>query len=110
MPVDWDAEVLGPLMGIFGEPATYMPAAGGSFPVIGIFDKAYQKETLFDDGTVGVTTELPVFGIQLSQFPAMPVQGDRLSVASINTTYAVREVRQDSHGCAKLMLNKISSP
>lgn len=110
MPVNWDTETLGPLMGIFGEPVNYLPAVGVSFQVTAIFDKGYQKELLFDDGTVGVTAEMPVLGIQLSQFPVMPVQGDRLSIASVNTTYIVREVRQDSHGGAKLMLNKVSSP
>jgi hypothetical protein len=40
----------------------------------------------------------------------MPVQNDQLYVASVNTTFLVREVRVDSRGGAKLMLSKVSSP
>ena len=108
--IDWDAVVIGPLQGIFGEPATFIPVAGLPFAITGVFDKAFHKESLFEDGSVGVTTESPVLGVQLSQFPSNPLQNDRVTVASVNTTFAVREVRIDGHGGAKLILNKVSSP
>lgn len=108
--VDWDALVIGPLQAVFGEPVTYMPVTGSPHVITGIFDKAFHKEALFTDGSVGITTEAPVLGVQLSQFSSIPLQNDRLSVASVNTTFVVREVRLDSHGGAKLILNKVSTP
>lgn len=110
MPVSWDKVVLGPLMGVFGEVVTYMPAAGGAYAISAVFDDAYLKEVMFEDASQGVTEVSAVLGVQLSQFSALPVQNDKLSVASVNTTYVVREVRPDSHGGAKLMLSKVSSP
>ncbi|WP_186140043.1 head-tail joining protein [Burkholderia gladioli] len=110
MPIDWNAEVIGPLMGVFGEPITYFPFSGGSLSVTGIFDNAYLKEVMFEDATSGVTEVSAVLGIQLSQFPVMPIQNDRLSVPRVSTTFVVREVRVDSRGGAKLLLSKVSSP
>lgn len=110
MPVDWNAEVIGPLMGVFGEPVTYRPLAGGSLSITGVFDNAYLKDVMFEDASSGVTEIHPVLGVQLSQFPSPPLQNDMLSVASVNTTYVVREVRPDSRGAAKLVLSKVSSP
>jgi hypothetical protein len=106
--IDWDAEVIGPLMEVFGEPVTYMPAAGGSFSVDGVFDDAYLKEVMFEDATTGVTTVSAVLGVQLSQFQSTPVQNDSLQVPRTGATYLVREVRVDSHGGAKLLLSKSS--
>ena len=108
--VNFDALVIGPLQNIFGEPVQYFPGAGSSFAITGVFDKSYQKEAIFEDGSVGVTTEAPVLGVQLTQFSVAPVQNDRLSIPSVNTTYVVREVRLDGHGGARLLLNKVSSP
>ncbi|MCY0854336.1 head-tail joining protein [Cupriavidus sp. D39] len=110
MPVNWDVAVLGPLMGVFGEPATYLPAAGGSFSITAVFDDAYLKEVMFEDASTGVTEVSAVLGIQLSQFPTKPLQNDKLSVLSVNTTYIVRDARPDSRGGMKLLLSKVSSP
>jgi hypothetical protein len=110
MPVNWNAEVIGPLMSVFGEAVTYRPFAGGSFQITGVFDNAYLKEVMFEDASSGATEVSAVLGVQLSQFPSIPMQNDQLSVASANTTYVVREVRTDSRGGAKLMLSKVSSP
>lgn len=111
MPIDWNAEVIGPLVGVFGEPVIYTPFSGGAaFQISGVFDDAYLKEVMFEDASSGVTEVSAVLGVQLSQFPASPVQNDRLSVASVNTTFVVREARVDSRGGAKLLLSKVSSP
>ena len=110
MPVNWDQVVLKSLMGVFGEPVTYKPASGTPYPIEGVFDDAYLKEVMFEDASQGVTEISAVLGIQLSQFSAYPVQNDQLSVTSVNSTYVVREVRPDSHGGAKLLLSKVSSP
>ncbi|WJN74370.1 hypothetical protein [Burkholderia anthina] len=110
MPIDWNAEVIGPLMGVFGEPITYRPLSGGLLSITGVFDNAYLKEVMFEDASSGVTEVSAVLGVQLSQFPAPPVQNDQLFIPSVNSTYVVRQVRPDSRGAAKLLLNKVSSP
>jgi hypothetical protein len=110
MPIDWNSVVIGPLHGVFAEPVTYMPYAGGSFAITGVFDDAYLKEVMFEDASSGVTEVSAVLGVQLSQFSSPPVQNDQLSVPSANSTYVVRQVRPDSRGAAKLLLSKVSSP
>jgi hypothetical protein len=107
--IDWDSLVIGPLQGIFGEPVTYMPLAGGSLPISGVFDDAYLKEVMFEDATSGVTTVSAVLGVQLSQFAIPPAQNDSLQIVRTGSTYIVREVRVDSRGGAKLMLTKSSA-
>lgn len=104
--IDWDAAVLGPLESVFGEPVNYMPAAGGSFSISGVFDAAYRGLDLADG--MAMSTETPVLGVRLSQFPMAPEQGDSLTLARSGVTYVVREVRPDSHGAARLMLNQAS--
>lgn len=108
MAVDWDALVIGPTVGIFGEPVTYMPAAGGSFAIDGVFDDAFLKEVMFEDATSGVTEVSAVLGVRVSQFASPPLQNDLLTVLSTGATYVVRQPRIDSHGGAKLLLSKIS--
>jgi len=110
MTIDWNSVVIGPLHGVFAEPVTYMPYAGGSFAITGVFDDAYLKEVMFEDASSGVTEVSAVLGVQLSQFPSLPVQNDQLSIPSANSTYVVRQVRPDSRGAAKLLLSKVSSP
>lgn len=110
MTVNWNALVIGPLHSVFAEPVTYMPYAGGSFAITGVFDDAYLKEVMFEDASSGVTEVSAVLGVQLSQFVSLPVQNDQLAVPSANSTYVVRQVRPDSRGAAKLLLSKVSSP
>ena len=116
MSVNWDSLVIGPVCDIFGGAVTYTPVGGLPFSVDNaVFDKAILKEAIFQDGTVGVTTTKPTMGVQLSKFPSIPIQNDRVFVGiyegmAINTTFAVKEVREDGHGWAFLLLNKVSSP
>lgn len=105
MAIDWDGEVLGPVMDVFGESATWSPASGGSYAITGVFDRAYQELTLLDDGSSSNTTR-PVLGVRLSQFAAPPAVNDQVTVTSVGLTFIVRDVRPDGHGWAKLMLNR----
>lgn len=108
-PVDWDSNVLQPLEGVFGEAVNYKTAAGVAVPgIVGVFDAAYHDVDLSDP--LGTTTAMPVLGVRMSQFANPPVQDDTVQIPSVNTTYVVREVRNDGHGSAKLMLGKVSSP
>jgi len=116
--IDWDSLVIGPLHGVFAEesPATYMPLAGGSFPITVIFDDAYLEEVMFDDASSGVTEVSACIGVQLSQFPSDPVQNDQVLIPAsprlkrLAATYVVRQPRADSRGAARLLLSKVSYP
>jgi hypothetical protein len=113
--IDFDALVLGPCMTVFGQPVTYY-GARSYFAITGVFDEAYLPVDPFDEGRGsssafggmgGITTVMPILGVQLSQFPfdSQPQQGDRLVICTTNATYFVKEVRVDSHGGAKLVLS-----
>lgn len=97
-------------MEVFGEPVTYRPSAGGAYTITAIFQSPFHRLIQLDDGTMGATEVAATLGVQLSQLPVLPLQGDTLSVLSVNTTYVVREVRKDGVGAAMLTLNKVSSP
>jgi hypothetical protein len=118
MAVDWDTLVIGPTIACFGEPVSYQ-AANATFPIMGVFDEAFKEltplgagEVTFSDVSLGslVTTERPVLGVQLSQFPlaSPPTQADLL--VARGACYIVKEVRLDGHGGAKLLLNQIQGP
>jgi hypothetical protein len=117
--IDWDALVIGPTVATFGEPVTYnTPSA--SLQITGVFDEAYIGLSPFGAragapeplaiGLVGlITTEKPVLGVQLSQFPGdQPDQNDTVIIRG--NTYEVQEVRIDSHGWAMLTLNLLYTP
>jgi hypothetical protein len=116
MAIDWDSLVIGPLHGVFAEPATYMPLAGGSFPITVVFDDAYLKDAMFEDSSSGVTEVSACVGVQLSQFQADPQQNDQLFLPAnpatrrLAATYVVRQPRPDSRGGARLLLSKMSYP
>ncbi|MFM0435905.1 hypothetical protein PQQ84_05550 [Paraburkholderia strydomiana] len=100
-----DAKILTPLQKTFGTAITYQPAVGASFPISGIYDKAFFGV----DPTTGETivTTQPTVGVQLSQFDgqAEPAQGDQLLIIRTGEQWEVREVHPDGHGAARLMLN-----
>lgn len=114
--LDWDTVVIGPLMSVFGEPATFMPLAGGSFPITVVFDDAFVKEALFEDGSSGVVEVSACVGVQLTQFAADPLQNDKVFIPAnplkrrLAATYIVRKPMVDSHGAARLLLSKASYP
>lgn len=101
--IDWDKAVVGPLTGVFGEPVLYLPATTAPLDIVGIYDDAYVE--VDPAGGMGITSAKPVLGVQLSQFPFPPEQDDRLVIIRTSETFYVKEVRPDSHGAAKLMLN-----
>ena len=105
--IDWDLAVLAPNFSVFGEPANYQPAGGTAFDVDIIFDRAYTREYLMDDGSIGFTSVSPTAGIRLVQFASDPKQNYRLYVPRLDITFIVRDVRPDSHGGARLFLNRV---
>jgi hypothetical protein len=123
MSIDW-AELTAPVTRILGGPALYLPASGGQFLIVGVFDEAFKEVVgLSGDGSP-IASVTPVLGMQPRDLPAMPLKGDQVkivpglmisdaaaTIAIILATgqlFKVREVRPDSHGGAILMLNDIS--
>lgn len=115
--IDWDALLHAPVMAAFGEgdpveaPAglvNYAPAAGAAFALAeAVFDDAFHQIIAFGDGTSAVVTTEPKLGVRLALMPAMPVQGDELTIPRLGKRYAVKTVEPDSHGWALLTLNVI---
>jgi hypothetical protein len=93
-----------PCNDVFGGLVTYTPTEGASFDVNGVYDDAYTEVHAAGDGT-SVTSTSPILGVQLADFPCLPLQGDTLVVKKTGERFIVKEVRPDSHGWAILMLN-----
>lgn len=112
--IDWDALVVGPCVSVFGQPITFRPAAGGAFPITGVFDDAYLGVVMGTDGDPAIATIDPVLGVQLSQFTALgladPDQDDTLTVDAVGKTYMVMNVEPDGKGLVKLRLTRTADP
>lgn len=104
--INWDQLVIGPTIAVFGESVTYTPAFGQPFTITGVFDDAWLAKVMFEDGTSGVTELSAVLGVQLSQFAVPPAQNDTLVIQRTGALFVVREMQNDSHGWAKLLLSR----
>ncbi len=121
MAIDWDQVVIRPTVAIFGERVRYEPSLGRPFPVTGVFDQQYLELTPLGRGGPdseswsmaspgAISAEMPVLGIRLAQFRTPPEQGDLLTIESgrfRGERFIVKEVREDGHGGAKLLLNAV---
>jgi hypothetical protein len=107
--IDWDKVVNGPVMGVFGEPATFQPAVGAPFTIHGTFHEAYTSVVVADE--MAVSTTGPAIGVRLSEFPAPPKQKDRVVITATSLhgggTYVVKEMRPNGIGGALLLLNYV---
>lgn len=112
MAIDWDAILLAPVMGVFGEgiPAVpsswpiYTPAGGIGFPLEdAVFDRAYAVVVLDGDGSE-VTSRKPCLGVRRSLFAADPKQDDTVFIPSVPGSFIVKDVQPDGHGHVKLIL------
>lgn len=105
--IDWDALVLQPAMGVFGEPATYTPEGGSPFGINVVFDSGY---TGVEVGGITAITSAPMVGIRLAEFPGgfdpELAQGDAITITRTGVSYVVKDGRKDSHGGARLDLNR----
>lgn len=110
--IDWDAEVLGPLMEVFGEAPDakplYQRAAGGvPFEIDGIFDDAFMSLMMAADGEPEIGTIQPVLGVRLAQFAGVdPVQGDTVTVPRVAKVFVVVDPQPDGKGWAYLLLGR----
>lgn len=105
MALNWDAEVLAPVMAVFGEGVAYRPQAGTPFTLTdAVFDAQYAYVQRDKDGNE-VTTTSPMLGVRRSSCPVAPLQSDRLTIQATGQEYIVKDVRPDSHGHIVLLLN-----
>jgi hypothetical protein len=118
MAIDWDAVVLGPVMGIFGGP----PAGSASGAAITYFaaDRLGQPglplpDAVFDEGHEVVTLEdgqpvssvMPALGVRASRFaglPGEPAQNGQVQIPG-RGLYVVRDTQPDGQGHVTLLLN-----
>jgi len=116
MAIDWDADVLGPVMSIFGEGTTgvpaslpiYRPRSAGPFTLTdAVFDAQYQRLVPQGDGSE-ISTSSPALGVRAAVFTAagrpLPAQGDRVLIPSTGKLYKVVDIQPDSHGHIVLVL------
>lgn len=112
MAIDWDALVLAPVMGIFGEgdsadPLTwplYTPRGGTPFRLAdAVFDRAYSEVQIQGDGSA-VTSRKPCLGVRDALFETPPRQNDQVFIPSVNMTFIVSDVQPDGHGDTRLIL------
>lgn len=115
MAIDWDAEVLGPVMATFGEDErtglpVYTPRGLPAFKLAdAVFDAQYEQiEAAPGDGAAS-STRRPVLGVRLSLFPRPPAQNDRVYIPSAGKGYVVKNVQPDGHGHALLILMERAS-
>jgi hypothetical protein len=102
--IDFDSLVNGPVADTFAEPVIFRPASGGSFPVRGVFDRAYRAVEVTGNGEA-VTSVHPCIQVRLSEMPQRPAQGDLWDVPSVALSFITREVQPDGLGFALLLLN-----
>lgn len=105
--IDWDSAVLAPCFDVFSEPAQYTPAVGAAFTCNVVFDAGYIGVEIA--GLTAMSTA-PRVGIRLAEFPSgfdpENAQGDTLIITRTGQSFVVKDGRKDSHGHARLDLNK----
>ena len=118
--IDFDGLVIGPCVGVFGEPVVYTEPGHQSQAVAGVFDRVNLELEPMGGGrgqepmSVGaagnVTARKSVLGVQVSQFHAEPVKGATVVLPMRHLTYVVTEVRLDGRGGALLELKLVANP
>ena len=106
--IDWDKKLIGPLLGVFGEAVVHSPRNGIPQNISGVFDNAYLKDVMFEDGSSSTTEVHAVLGVQTSTLEFMPAQNDQIYIVRTAATYVVKDVHFDGRGTAKLILSKAS--
>ncbi len=116
MSINWDAELLGPVMAVFGEGSatdplswpTYTPKGGAAFQLPNaVFDEAYTQVTSLAEGSQD-TTQRPILGVRASLFLIPPKQDDTVYIPSVGKTFGVADPQPDGHGHIKLMLIEVA--
>ena len=104
MSIDWDASVLAPCHGVFGQSVTYQPFSGPVRSLTGVFDNGYQAKIQLEDGSTGWTAQDPTLGIRLAEWGSSPQQGESITIVATGQVYLVTDAQPDGHGEIKLIL------
>lgn len=83
----------------FGSDIVFMPEAGGSFPLRGIFQRTAEPE----DASPGVYA---VVFVRVDDLPKPPARGDEVEIEA--TRYKVYDIDADGSGAAVLKLRRAS--
>lgn len=116
MAIDWDADILGPVMSIFGEgladdpsswPVFRASCASTAVPIPGaVFDAQYQRVTDLGDGTTESAYH-PVLGVRDAVFASLGIvakKGALIFIPSADQLFAIKDVQSDGHGHTLLIL------
>lgn len=87
MAIDFDAIVLTPLAGIFGEPVTWQPAGGVAVATTAIFDAAFRQTKWTGEQEILATR--PRLGCRVADLGGVPAEGDAFTVRGL--AYRVAE-------------------
>lgn len=82
----------------FGQDLVYLPEAGGTLPVRGIFHRTVEPE----DAAPGVYA---VLFVRLADLPAAPARGDEVEVDAVR--YKIFDIEADGSGAAALRLRRV---
>lgn len=103
MSIDWDALVIAPTVGVFGDDVIYTPVGGAAFPITLVYDEGNKDLDLA--GGTGVNTSNPIVSGRLADFAVPPAQGDSVLIIKTGETFVVKDVEEDGKGAVKLPLN-----
>ncbi|KQN00566.1 hypothetical protein [Sphingomonas sp. Leaf25] len=110
--IDWDAELLAPVMAIFGEgeasqPETvpvYTPRGKAPFPLPdAVFDREYRSVDSLPDGSEATTIK-PVLGVRAALFAIPPKVNDTVIIPRGGGKFIVKDQQPDGHGHILLIL------
>lgn len=121
MAIDWDAELLAPLMaemseGVAGDPTTwplYTPRGLPAFRLAdAVFDSQYRTTDIVADDSAGASNASPILGVRQSLFLRPPAENDSVFIPATlmnglpapGRTFIVRNAQADGHGHTKLLL------
>jgi hypothetical protein len=109
MPIDFDALVNAPIVGVFGEPALVRRPGFDDVTVKGVFDSRYFA--LDDQGQIGGSTLITTFGFRLGDLD--PRSLGLTDLVPSDTTFTIRgviyklsDIKPDSEGWATVQLER----
>ncbi|TAH39288.1 MAG: electron transfer flavoprotein [Planctomycetota bacterium] len=86
-----------------GQPVLYLPGAGGSHTIHGVFSE--QHVELDPETGTTITSQSPLLTLRLAELPVTPlVDVDRVQVRGV--TYRVKDIQEGTGGRASLVLHR----
>lgn len=97
---DMTSRVVSTIVNTFTTVATYTPVSGAAEEIKGVFNSEHVEVQVLDGAEV--QSIFPAFFAKLSDLPAVPQNGDQLTINA--TAYKVAESRPDGEGGTLLVL------